>query len=194
MWKNLYERTKNLEQNMRIKYKDIKVKKVYLLLACSIILVSAGCGYNMGPIANPQIKSIALAPIKNDSVMPNVSEYMRSAIAEAFQIDGAYKVRSVYDADCILYGKVLSTKVTSVDVRSATDGVIFQTRQFNMSIEFQYTVVIPGQADALVATTTITGDAQFMSPVDQFVARQNGIKQAAWNAANQVVWGCTESW
>lgn len=179
---------------MRIKYKDIKVKKVYLLLACFIILLSAACGYNMGPIANPQIKSIALAPIKNESVMPNVSEFMRSAIAEAFQVDGAYKVRSAYDADCILYGKVLNVKVTSVDVKSATDGVIFQTRQFNMAIQFQYTVVIPGQATALVPTTTITGSAQYQVPVDQFIARQNGIKQAAWNAANQVVWGCTESW
>ena len=87
---------------MRIKYKDIKVKKVYLLLACFIILISAGCGYNVSTIQNPQIKSIAIAPIKNESVMPNVSEFMRNALAEAFQVDGSYKVSNQYEADCIL--------------------------------------------------------------------------------------------
>jgi hypothetical protein len=180
---------------MRIKYKDIKVKKYYFLLPLfCIVLFSAGCGYNVGKISNPQIETIAFAPIKNECYLPNMSEYMRNALAEAFQVDGSYKVRSMYDADCILYGRITETKVTAVDIRSAAGGTIFTTREFNMAITFEFTLVIPGQADALVQTTSVTGNAQYAVPVDQFTAQQNGIKQASWDAANQVVWSCAEAW
>ena len=179
---------------MSIKYKDIRVKKVYLLVACFVILLSAGCGYNVGTISNPQIHSIAIAPIKNESIMPNVSEFMRNALAEAFQVDGSYKVKSMHEADCILYGRVTDIKVTAVDIRSSTGGTIFVTREFSMSISFEFTVIIPGQANALIPTTRVSGSAQYSVPVDQFVAQQNGIKQASWVVANEVVWDCAESW
>ncbi len=179
---------------MRIKYKDIKVKKVYLLLVCSIILFSAGCGYNVRTISNPQINSIAIAPIKNETIYPNVSEHMRDALAEAFQVDGSYKVSNIYDADCILYGKVKDIKIRAVDLRSGATGVIFVTKQFSMAIKFEFTVIIPGEASAVVGTTSVTGTAQYDIPLDQFTAQQNGIKQSSWDTANKAVWACTESW
>ena len=186
--------TKKLEQNMRIKYKDINVKKVYFLLACYMMLFLAGCGYNVRTISNPQIKSIAIAPIKNDSLIPNASEYMRNALAEAFQVDGSYKVSNIYDADCILYGRISDIKITAVDIRSGASGIIFVTREFSMAITFEFTVVIPGQANALVATTQVSGSTQYAITVDQFTSQQNGIKQASWDTANRVVWACTEAW
>ena len=179
---------------MRVKYKGNKVKKVYLLLICSIALLSGSCGYNIGTIKNPQINSIAISPIKSDAKLPNMAEFMRSALTEAFQVDGSYKVSNVYDADCILYGNIIDAKITAVDIRSGTGGVIFVTTQFSMAITFEFTVVIPGQADALVKPTTIRGTTQYSIIVDQFTSQQNGIKQASWNAANQVVWACTEAW
>jgi hypothetical protein len=179
---------------MKIKYKDMKVKRNYLLLSFSIMLFSAGCGYNVGNISNPQIKTIALAPIKNECVLPNMSEYMRNALSEAFEVDGSYDIKNMYTADCILYGRISDAEVTAVDIRSSTGGTTFVTREFNMAITFEFTVVIPGQANALVPTTSVQGNAQYSVPVDQFVAQQNGIKQASWDAANKVVWSCTESW
>jgi hypothetical protein len=178
---------------MRIKYEDFNVKKVYLILSCSIILLISGC-YNIGNIANPQIKSISFAPIKNECYMPNMSEFMRNALSEAFQVDGSYRIKSMYDADCILYGRITESEVTAVDIRSSTGGVTFATREFNMAITFEFSVVIPGQSSALIKTTTVTGNAQYQVPVDQFMAQQNGIKQASWDTAQQVVWACTESW
>ena len=172
----------------------MKMRKVYSLLICFIILFTAGCGYNMGKISNPQIKSIAFAPIKNECYMPNLSEYMRNALAEAFQVDGSYKVKSMYDADCILYGRVTDALVSAVDVQSGITGTTFITKEFSIAITFEFTVVIPGQAEPLIKTTSVIGTAEYQVPVDQFIAQQNGIKQASWDAANRAVWSCTESW
>ena len=179
---------------MKIKYKDMKVKRIYLLLTFSIMLLSTGCGYNVGKISNPQIKTIAIAPIKNECYLPNMSEYMRNALSEAFGVDGSYSVKNIYTADCILYGRITDTKVTAVDIGSSTSGTTFVTNEYKMAITFEFTVVIPGQADALVPTAVVQGDAQYSVPVDQFVAQMNGIKQASWDAARKVVWKCTETW
>ena len=165
-----------------------------MLTCCFIILLLSGCGYNVGSIANPQIKSIAFAPVENETYIPNISEYMRNALSEAFQVDGAYKVSNMYDADCILYGRVIKAEESAVDIRSATGGTTFYTSTFRIALTFEFTVVIPGQAEALIPTTQVVGSAQYEVPVDQFIALQNGVKQASWNAANKVVWQCTESW
>ena len=172
----------------------MKVKKVYTLLTCFILLFIAGCGYNMGKISNPQIKSIAIAPIKNECYLPNLSKYMINALTEAFQVDGSYKVKSMYDADCILYGRVTDVNIGSVDRQSTTTGTTFTTREFSVNITFEFTVVIPGQAAPLIPTTTVIGTAEYQVPVDQFIAQQNGIIQASWDAAKRTVWGCAESW
>ena len=170
------------------------MKKICILLTCSMALLSAGCSYNMGSIANPQVKTIAIAPIKNKTYFANVSEYMRQALSEAFQVDSSYKVQNIYNADCILYGRITDITIAAADIRSANTGTTFMTQEYKMTLHFEFTVVIPGQAAPLINTTQITGTAEYQVPVDQFISQESGIQQAAWNAANNVVRDCTEVW
>lgn len=148
----------------------------------------------MGGIGNPQIETIAIAPIKNNTYYPNVSEYMRQALSEAFQVDGSYKIRNVYNADCILYGRITDIKIAAADIRSANTGTTFMTQEYNMTINFEFTVVIPGQTTPLINTTEVSGSAEYQVPVDQFTSQQEGVQQSAWRAAVKVVRNCTESW
>ena len=171
-----------------------KIPATYLFLICSIALFLTGCGYNMGTIANPQIKTIAISPIKNKTYMPNLSTFMRQALSEAFQTDGSYKVKNVYNADCVLYGRVLSVEINPIDVQSSKEGSTFITQEFSMRMKFEFTVVIPGQVEPLIATTQVIGVTEYQLLTDQLVAQQNAAKEAAWDAAKQVMWNCTESW
>ena len=172
----------------------MKLKKFYLLPVFFMALFLPGCGYNVGQISNPQVKTIAIAPIRNECYLPNINEYMRNALSEAFQVYGSYEVKNMYTADCILYGRITDVSVTAIDIRSSTGGTTFMTQEYNMTITFEFTVVIPGQADPLIPTDSIQGNAQYAVPIDQFVAQMSGIKQASWDAAKKVVWQCTESW
>jgi len=82
------------------------MKKIFLLAAAVCALFISGCGYRVGSLMHPQIKSIAIAPVSNDTMLYNASAQMRGALAECFQTDGSLKVAGEGTADCILYAKV----------------------------------------------------------------------------------------
>jgi len=170
------------------------VKRILLLLVCTLVPVLAGCGYRVGSIGNPQIKSIAFAPIVNETPIPGVREYMRQALAEAFQFDSSYKVKDLYTADCVLYGRITNAELSATNITSSPTGSTFITREFTITLTFEFTVIIPGQADALIPATQVTGSSQYQVPIDQFQSQASGALQACRRIAQEVVWDTAEGW
>ena len=170
--------------------------KKFMLITVSgfIVLLLSGCGYHLGTFANPQIKTIAIAPITNDTIQISASALMRQALIDRFHFDGAYKTANMHTADAVLYGKITSIEFTAANILTATDGVTFMTKEFGVTLEFSYSVVIPGRSTPVVPQTSVSESVQFQVPVDLFPARQSGIKQAARTVAEKVVWRCTEGW
>lgn len=168
------------------------MKHIFTLLTCLTILLLTSCGYNLGSTGHPEINTIAISPINNETYYPNVSTYMRNALSEAFQVDGAYKIRNVYHADCILYGTIKDIKLSAKNIETSLEGSTFITRVFSMNLTFEFTVIIPGQTTPFIRTTKIAKSIQYQVPLDQFKAQENALKQAAWQTAKQVVQNCTE--
>ena len=54
-----------------------------LVLTC---FLTTSCGYQVGSMMHPQIQSIAVADVKNDTKEPYVSSVMRGNLAEQFQV------------------------------------------------------------------------------------------------------------
>ena len=170
--------------------KRLSIIAGFILLSLSL----HGCGYNVGSIGHPQIKTIGIAPIVNETFYPDLSENMRQSLSERFQFDGSYKVKSVETSDCVLYGRVRDVKISAADIISANTGQIFRPKEWNINITFEFVVVIPGQAKPVISSKTLTGTAKYQVVTDQFVSRREGIRQACRNAAEQAVWACTEAW
>jgi hypothetical protein len=169
-------------------------KYIALPFTILFLLILSGCGYHMGSFANPQIKTIAISPIINDTQQLNAGGQMKQALVDRFHFDGSYKIVNIADADAIIYGRISEISFTAPSILTSDEGVTFMTKVFGCDLTFEYTLIVPGRATTVVSQTTVTGNSQFQVPVDLFPARQSGVAQSARDAAEEVVWRCTEGW
>ena len=171
------------------------MKKLTVVFAV-LVLTLCGCGYRAGSLMHPQIKSIAIAPVVNDTMMYNASALMREVLSECFQSDGSLKLKSEETADCILYAKVTDAKFTQISWNNNTNDSDdeFLPNQWRLTITAVITVMIPGRAEPLIRETKISGTTTFVAGPDIESSRYYAVKQACYQAAKNAVSNVTESW
>ena len=64
----------------------------------SLVLLCGGCGYHVGSMMHPQVKSIGVAPVVNDTAFFNCASQLRSMLCETFMTDGSLKLKDVKSA------------------------------------------------------------------------------------------------
>ena len=173
-----------------------KIKLRFLLLFSGVMLslLLGGCGYHVGSLMHPQIKSIAIAPVTNETLAYNVAAILRNRLTEAFMRDGSLKVKSLREADCILYARV--TKITYRETTPATfdDEITYRPMEWRIWMTVEFTIIIPGNKEPLIKKQKIMADAIFQVQADFFVNRQRGIKQCAWHLSRKIIQQTTEGW
>ena len=173
--------------------KQIKIIAATVLLA-TVFATFQGCGYKMGSIMHPQVKSIAIAPITNDTLEPFASAQMRQALCEQFQWDNSLKLKTLQTADCILYGKIVEVR-TRASAEDTTDNAqTYRASEWSVSVIFEYVVMIPGRKEPLIGKRRVSGSAKYQVAADQAITRRRGVLQACRNAAEQAVIYTTEAW
>ncbi|OGV44298.1 MAG: hypothetical protein A2X48_08360 [Lentisphaerae bacterium GWF2_49_21] len=168
--------------------------EICLLVAASMFLLIAGCGYQLGSVMHPQIKTIAIAPIKNETIEMMATQFMRQSLAEQFELDNSLKVKGLEEADCVLYGKIVSVKTTSIGYDSHNDDQTYTPAEFSLEVKFEFVVIIPGRAKPLVNNRQVIGRASYQVAMDNDIARRRGIQQACREAAEQIVIDTVEAW
>ena len=158
------------------------------------VLLLPGCGYNVGSIMHPQVKSIAIAPITNETMEPLCSTYMRQALSEQYQFDGSLKVKGLKEADCIIYGRVLNIKIVATANQSYDGEQRYTPSEWRIEVKFEFTVLIPGREKPLINNRQVFGTATFQVMSDHEVTRRLGVEQACRNAAQQAVSYTVEAW
>jgi len=159
---------------------------------CALLLTS--CGYHIGSTMHPQIKSIAIADVKNDTKELLLSSVLRGKIAEQIQTDGSLKLTSPGKADCILYCRIVRISTSDGLETSVDGGMTYRPTEFTAVIEAEFTVLIPGQAEPLIPMRTVSGTSIFRYEADPAIGRQNGIRQACFQLSRKIVQYTTEAW
>jgi hypothetical protein len=168
-------------------------KKLVLFVSAALLLTAiSGCGYKIGSLAHPQIKSIAVAPVTNDTTTYNLAAQVRGILCEAFMSDGSLKLTHLSTADCIIYTKVEGVSFSEISW-STDSGERFVPNEWRVRLHLSYTVVIPGEA-APLTSGSVTGTADFMTGPDMEIGRLNGMRQAGLSTANQIVVNTVEDW
>ena len=172
----------------------IKLRFSILLTVAVLFLLLNGCGYRLGHLMHPQVKSIAVAPLKNETLAYNVPAVLRNRLTEAFMRDGALKVESLRKADCILYARV--TKITYRETTPASfdNEITFRPMEWRIIMTAEFTVIIPGNKEPLIKLQKVSADAIFQVQADYFVNRERGIEQCAWHLSRIIVQQITECW
>lgn len=170
------------------------MRKVFLMsLFSAVVLLFSGCGYTIGNLGHPQLESVAVAPVSNETLFYNASAQMRGMLTECFTTDGTMKLVSAERADCIVYAKITDVNFNSVNW-SDSDEDEFMANEWKCSVKVSYSVILPGRAKPLVANRKVTGSTRFTSGPDLESARINGMRQAMYSAAKNIVASVTEAW
>ena len=169
------------------------MKYLFYSLVLTAAVFCAGCGYKFGSTMHPQITSVAVAPVTNETLSYNASAVLRQKLTELFTTDGSLKLKSIGNADCIVYARILkvSYKESSGHLRSDDD---FLPNEWTVTADVEYSVIIPGRAKPLLGPRTISGKAEFVSDADLENSRLNGVRQALFDAARSIVSNLTEAW
>lgn len=170
------------------------MKRMILLMVCPALMLLAGCGYRIGSLMHPQIESIAIAPVTNETVAYNLGPQVRGLLCEMFQQDGSLQLRRESNADCILYARVISVSFKKSSWSSSNDENKFVPVEWKVEIKIEYSVVIPGELKPLVSKREVGGSATFMTGADMETGRMSGVRQAALMAAKEIVSQVTEAW
>jgi outer membrane lipopolysaccharide assembly protein LptE/RlpB len=171
--------------------------KIKFLLLSGIALVMAvalaGCNYKLGNVAHPQIKTIAIAPVINETTAYNASAQMRGMLCDQFMFDGSLKIKDLNSADCILYAKILELTSQEVMDQTYNGNQTYRPAEWKLTIKAEYSVILPGRKDALVEKRVVEGSANYQVQADQETNKQRGIMMACRDAAQKMVQYTTEA-
>lgn len=179
---------------MGTKMSRTKLKLFVFFTGTALLIVLSGCGYHFGHVMHPQVKSIAIAPLKNETLAYNVPAILRNTLCEAFMRDGALKVESLRNADCILYARVTKIVYRETTPASFDDEITYRPMEWRIWMTAEFTVIIPGNKEPLIRKQTAMADAIFQVQADYYVNRQRGIQQCSWHLARKIVQQVTEAW
>ena len=171
-----------------------RFKQALLTIVVLFASFIGGCGYQMGSLMHPQIKTIAIGPVKNETIAPFLSAYMRQALCEQFQFDGSLKLKGLEEADCVLYGKITKIATHGVKEDSYDNLQTYRASEWRATVTFEFVVVIPGKEKLMVNNRIVNGTARFQVMADQAVTKVRGFQQACRDAAAQAVIYTTEAW
>lgn len=164
-----------------------------LILICIAVMLS-GCGYRIGTMMHPQLNSVAVAPVTNETLSYNAAAILRNKLTEVFTTDGSLKLKTVSKADCIVYSRILKVNFVDISGHISNTDDDFLPDEWKVVVTVEYSVIIPGRAKALIGPRTITANAEFVGEADMENARNNGVRQALFMAAKTIVSNITEAW
>lgn len=169
-------------------------KAFFVLLFLGMLPLLSSCGYQLGNMMHPQIKTVAIADVKNESMEVQASALLRGILAERFQFDNSLKLTTPDQADCVVYAKIESVSTVNVSWSSEEIDEKFRPTLFRLTAKVRYTVRVPGQAKELVPGGVASGSAVYQYTNDPSVGKRDGLRQAFFQISNKIVRAVTEGW
>ena len=165
------------------------------LLALVCVVSGVSCGYyHMGSMMHPQIKTIAISTIRNDTREPLLTELARTQIAARFQSDNSLKLVSKEEADCILYVRLVNVTSSMLRYNPGYVEDEYRPAEFRVNLSAEMEVLIPGRSEPLIKKRSVSGGANYQYNVDPQVGRYYGLRQACYDLGGQIVEYTTEAW
>ena len=115
------------------------MKKLRYILTGMLALGLASCGYHLGgvkPASMQDMNTFCVEMFENNTVQPNVGVLMTTAIANALQSDGTYRMAPRNEADFIVKGTVTNISRDSL-IANTEDSYISTYIALRVSAEYE---------------------------------------------------------
>lgn len=163
------------------------MKRILTLLACALPLVTTSCGYKLGGLVNGDMegmKTFDITMFENQTNYPHVAMQMTTALADAMQSDGTFRMVSPSKSDFTVSGKV-----TSVQARSLTTNPddSYLSLEIGLEVHVAYTIT-DRKTGRTIKTGNVDGEGSyFNTPGNVQAAREAALSYAARLAAHELV-------
>jgi len=172
-----------------------------ILSITALLLVSGCCCLKPGSLMHPQIRTVAIGEFMNDTDEAALTSVLRQKLTEAFTTDGALILTTPSKADVIVQGRILSytpaalasSKVSDAD-REQAKRDNYQTQIYQISVVIGFELKMPGRPCPIMDMREVRGTAPFNRLPDLTVARDEGLRRAIQDAAQQITVAVTEGW
>ncbi len=170
-----------------------------LFLAACGILMMVGCAhYNLGSNLPNDVNSVAIGDVSNQTNEPLLSAYARTELPALFMQDGGLRVVSEEKADCVLHTRILDYRLRNIgEVESSSaddDKRLNRTVVYGVNVDLEYHVSYADDRHRPTVPRRVVGHAEFSELADLDVVKKDGLKQAMYDAAEQIVGAITNPW
>ena len=177
---------------------------VRALVAGAGLILATGCAsYHCGSLMHPQFKTVAVGEFYNKTEEAGLTVCLRQGLAEAFMTDGSLKLVSTASADAVVQGRILQYQTRAIgfkyigkddptsDYRNTYQGSLYQ---IEVIVEFEVIIPDPKRPVLVLDKRTVRGIAEFGKLPDRTIARDEALRRATRDAAQQVAAAVTEGW
>ncbi len=166
--------------------------KAFSVLGAAVLLGLAsaglaGCGYHVGgvkPAALSRMDSFCVEMFSNTSTQPQVSMQLTSALTDALQSDGTYRLVRRGAADFVVSGQVVS--ITPVSLTTDWRDT-YRSSEIGLLLKVRY-VVRDGKSGEELTSGGVTTESSYFNQdgVNVQNARINALSYAARQAADEI--------
>ncbi len=169
------------------------MKQFALLLASLALTLLTSCaGYQLGsgkPQKMANVKKLAVPTFKNDTLEPRLEVLVTNALIKKLQLDGAYQIVPVNEADAVV--KATVTEIQRSQFRSSRNNTL-RTSELLMGLIVRYTV------EDNAGTQLMAGQSQgssniVLDPNIQLTERQ-ALADASERLSINMASALTEGW
>ncbi len=163
-----------------------------LLLACALpALLVSGCGYHLGGLRCNALKNketFCVNMFANHTTQPNVAMQMTTAVTDALQRDGSFRMASPKECDFKIDGTVTRVMRRSLgaDWRDS-----YISSEIGLTVYVQYVVTDSRSGKILVRGTTHAEGTLFNNSGNLQSARESALSYATRKAADNIVYRLT---
>jgi hypothetical protein len=160
--------------------------KMLAFLVPVLGLVSCA-GYQLGgvkPASLTQVKSIAVPMFGNSTLHPRAEALATSAVANAFVLDGTYRLAGADQADAVLQGKLSSIKYAPI--RSTRLNTLHPEELAN-TVTLRWSLRDAKDHTKILASGTSSGSSELYVADNLQTARNNALPDALDRAAQALV-------
>ncbi|MBQ4593896.1 MAG: hypothetical protein IJA81_04650 [Akkermansia sp.] len=163
------------------------MKRIFTLLACALPLVTTSCGYKLGGLVNGDMegmKTFDITMFENQTNYPHVAMQVTTALADALQSDGTFRMVSPSKSDFTVSGKVTSVQASSMTTNPDDS---YLSLEIGLEVHVSYSIT-DRKTGKVVKSGEVNGEGSyFNTPGNVQAAREAALSYAARLAARELV-------
>ncbi len=162
--------------------------KTLQLFICSVVaLALSACGYHLGglkPTALKDMNTFCVEVFENQTLHPNAGMLMTTAMANALQSDGTYRMAPQNEADFVVRGAV--TRIVRESLITDTEDT-YISKQIGACVYVKYQIVNRKTGEVLLSSEETETASYFNQLGSTESAQEAAISYATRRIAEEIV-------